>query len=91
MRRRYRCDCGVTVELEPRVLAPDVVTYDVPRCARCPGLPELRIVWPRVYEATHQGLDDFVRDHGPACADMQCEHEHCASVRKLYAMVQAAA
>lgn len=36
LRQLYRCDCGTTVDLLPRELAPGVVTYDEPRCIRHP-------------------------------------------------------
>lgn len=84
-RRRYRCDCGRTVELEPRKLAPGVVTWDRPYCAEHPEWGEMVCVSMRAYPATAAGLDQFVRDHGPACPDLVCGHEHCAAVRELHA------
>lgn len=91
MKRRYRCTCGYMVELSPRTIARGAVTYDTPLCARHPELGEMARIDTAVYEATHAGLDRFTRDHGPACTDMSCEHAHCRDVRRLYAMVQAAA
>lgn len=41
MRRCYRCDCGNTIVLNPREIAPDVVTWDTPCCARCPDRGEM--------------------------------------------------
>lgn len=42
LRQLYRCDCGATVDLPPRELAPGFIAYDAPRCIRHPELGEMR-------------------------------------------------